>query len=96
MERLRRRLLKVIKDEFDRQGHSEIDSVQALLLYNIGDAEMTAGELRTRGCYLGRMPRTIQRNLGLLDHQCSRVDRRVVRIRGIAADELPHRTLFRF
>ena len=27
--------------------------MQALLLYNIGDKELTAGELRTRGYYLG-------------------------------------------
>src|SRR3546814_4042249 len=53
VERLHRRLLDVIKDELDRVGCSEINSVQALLLFNIGDAEMTAGELRTRGHYLG-------------------------------------------
>jgi hypothetical protein len=49
VERLHRRLLDVIKDEFDRRGRSDINSVQALLLYNIGDKELTAGELRTRG-----------------------------------------------
>ena len=27
--------------------------VQALLLFNVGDQELTAGELRTRGHYLG-------------------------------------------
>src|ERR1700741_5495580 len=53
VERLHRRLLDVIKDEFDRRGRSDIHSVQALLLYNIGDKELTAGELRTRGYYLG-------------------------------------------
>ena len=53
VERLHRRLLDVIKDEFDRRGCSDINSVQALLLYNIGDKELTAGELRTRGYYLG-------------------------------------------
>ena len=37
VERLHRRLLDVIKDEFDRRGRSDINSVQALLLYNIGD-----------------------------------------------------------
>ncbi len=42
-----------IKDEFDRRGRSDINAVQALLLYNIGDSELTAGELRTRGYYLG-------------------------------------------
>jgi hypothetical protein len=48
-----RRLLDVIKDEFDRKGRSDINAVQALLLFNIGDKELTAGELRTRGYYLG-------------------------------------------
>ena len=54
VERLHRRLLDVIKDEFDRRGRSDINSVQALLLYNIGDKELTAGELRTRGYYEAR------------------------------------------
>src|SRR6266446_5397568 len=36
VERLHRRLLDVIKDEFDRRGRADINSVQALLLYNIG------------------------------------------------------------
>src|SRR6059058_4095169 len=43
VERLHRRLLDVIKDEFDRRGRADINSVQALLLYNIGDKELTAG-----------------------------------------------------
>jgi DNA-binding MarR family transcriptional regulator len=79
VERLHRRLLDVIKDEFDRRGRADINSVQALLLYNIGDKELTAGELRTRGYYLGS---NVSYNLKkLLDHQRSRVDRRSVRIR---------------
>src|SRR6202049_1522290 len=53
VERLHRRLLDVIKDEFDRRSRADINSVQALLLYNIGEKELTAGELRTRGYYLG-------------------------------------------
>jgi hypothetical protein len=48
VERLHRRLLDVIKDEFERRGRDDINSVQALLLYNIGDNELTASELRTR------------------------------------------------
>ena len=36
VERLHRRLLDVIKDEFDRMGISDVNSVQALLLFNIG------------------------------------------------------------
>jgi DNA-binding MarR family transcriptional regulator len=83
VERLHRRLLDVIKDEFDRRGRSDVNSVQALLLYNIGDAELTAGELRTRGYYLGS---NVSYNLkklveaGFLHHQRSRMDRRSVRI----------------
>jgi DNA-binding MarR family transcriptional regulator len=72
VERLHRRLLDVIKDEFDRRGRADINAVQALLLFNIGDKELTAGELRTRGYYLGS---------NVLDHQRSRVDRRSVRIK---------------
>ncbi|HVX81427.1 MAG TPA: MarR family transcriptional regulator, partial [Devosiaceae bacterium] len=42
VERLHRRLLDLIKDEFDRMGWDDINPVQALLMFNIGDAEMTA------------------------------------------------------
>lgn len=53
VERLHRQLLDVIKDELERIGQTDVNSVQALLLYNIGDAELTPGELRSRGHYLG-------------------------------------------
>src|SRR5881392_1402830 len=84
VERLHRRLLDVIKDEFDRRSRSDINAVQALLLYNIGDSELTAGELRTRGYYLGsnvsyNLKKLVE--MGFLDHQRSRVDRRSVRIK---------------
>ena len=84
VERLHRRLLDVIKDEFDRRGRADINAVQALLLYNIGDKELTAGELRTRGYYLGsnvsyNLKKLVE--MGFLDHQRSRVDRRSVRIK---------------
>src|SRR3981081_4280666 len=84
VERLHRRLLDVIKDEFDHRGRGDINSVQALLLYNIGDKELTAGELRTRGYYLGsnvsyNLKKLVE--MGFLDHQRSRIDRRSVRIK---------------
>src|SRR5438874_12176081 len=53
IERLHRRLLDVINDDFERTGEPEVNAVQALLLFNIGDAEFTAGELTTRGHYQG-------------------------------------------
>ena len=83
VERLHRRLLDVIKDEFDRAGRSDVNAVQALLLFNIGDAELTAGELRTRGYYLGsnvsyNLKKLVE--MGYILHQRSRMDRRSVRV----------------
>jgi DNA-binding MarR family transcriptional regulator len=83
VERLHRRLLDVIKDEFERRGRDDVNSVQALLLYNIGDNELTASELRTRGYYLGSNVSYNVKKLvetGYLHHARSRVDRRAVRI----------------
>ncbi|ACK51052.1 transcriptional regulator, MarR family [Methylocella silvestris BL2] len=83
VERLHRRLLDVVKDEFDRRGRSDVNSVQALLLFNIGDKELTAGELRTRGYYLGSNVSYNVKKLvetGYLHHARSRIDRRAVRI----------------
>ena len=83
VERLHRRLLDVIKDEFDRVGRDDVNSVQALLLFNIGGSELTAGELRTRGYYLGS---NVSYNLkklvegGYVKHERSRIDRRSVRV----------------
>ena len=83
VERLHRRLLDVVKDEFERKGRSEINAVQALLLYNLGDSELTAGELRTRGYYLGsNVSYNLKKlvDMGYIHHQRSRTDRRSVRV----------------
>ena len=83
VERLHRRLLDVIKDEFERRGRDDVNAVQALLLYNIGDKELTASELRTRGYYLGsNVSYNVKKlvEMGYLHHARSRVDRRSVRI----------------
>ncbi|MBB4102741.1 transcriptional regulator LdtR [Allorhizobium borbori] len=83
VERLHRRLLDVIKDEFDRQGRSDVNAVQALLLFNIGNSELTAGELRSRGFYLGsNVSYNVKKlvDLGFINHKRSRIDRRSVRI----------------
>lgn len=83
VERLHRQLLDVVKDELDRGGLSDLTSVQALLVFNIGDQELSAGELRTRGHYLGS---NVSYNLkklveaGYLRHERSGDDRRAVRV----------------
>lgn len=84
VERLHRLLLDVIKDEFERVGVLEINAVQALLLFNIGDHEVTAGELKSRGYYQGS---NVSYNLkklveaGYMHHQRCEIDRRSVRVR---------------
>ena len=83
VERLHRRLLDVVKDEFDRNARSDINAIQALLLFNIGNAELTAGELRSRGYYLGsNVSYNLKKlvDLGFINHQRSRIDRRSVRV----------------
>lgn len=83
IERLHRLLLDVIKDEFDRLGGSDLNAVQALLLYNIGDGELTAGELKTRGYYLGsNVSYNLKKlvDMGFIDYKRSDTDRRSVRV----------------
>lgn len=83
VERLHRQLLDVIKDELERIGQTDVNSVQALLLYNIGDAELTPGELRSRGHYLGS---NVSYNLkqlvekGYIQDERSSTDRRSKRV----------------
>lgn len=84
IERLHRRLLEVIKDDFERHGEPGINPVQALLIYNIADAELTAGELKSRGHYQGS---NVSYNLkklveaGYVHHERAANDRRSVRVR---------------
>jgi len=40
IERLHRQVLEVIKMELDRLGLHDINNVQALMLFNIGEAEI--------------------------------------------------------
>ena len=61
----------------------EINAVQALLLFNVGDNEVTAGELKSRGYYQGsnvsyNLKKLVQ--AGFVNHQRSTTDRRSVRV----------------
>jgi DNA-binding MarR family transcriptional regulator len=84
IERLHRLLLDVIKDEFERLGQMEVNAVQALLLFNIGAHEVTAGELKSRGYYQGsNVSYNLKKlvDMGYMHHERSAVDRRSVRVR---------------
>ena len=52
-ERVHRQVLELMKLELDRLDIHDINNVQAMMLFNIGDAKLAVGELTLRGCYLG-------------------------------------------
>jgi DNA-binding MarR family transcriptional regulator len=84
VERLHRYFLEVVKLELERLKVHDINNVQALMLFNIGDAEMTVGELMLRGCYLGSNVSYNVKKLvenGYLDQERSVHDRRTFHVR---------------
>lgn len=84
IERLHRHFLEVLKVELDRLGMQDINNVQSLILYNIGDDELTVGELTARGYYLGSNVSYNVKKMhenGYLAQERSPHDRRSVRVR---------------
>lgn len=53
LERLHRLFLEVLKTELERLHIKDLSNVQAIILYNIGDATVTVSEISARGYYLG-------------------------------------------
>ena len=83
LERLHRRMQEVVKDALDRAKIDEINAVQALMLYNIADQELTVSELRARDYYTGSNSSYNVKKLveaGYICYSKSRVDRRCARI----------------
>lgn len=84
VERLHRQLLDVVKDDLDRAGHEELTPVQALLIYNIGEEEWSAGELRAKGCYLGsNVSYNLKKlhDLKYVESKKSKFDKRQIKLR---------------
>lgn len=84
IERLHRHFLDVLKIELDKLGIQDINNVQSLILYNIGNDEMTVGELTARGYYLGsNVSYNVKKMVenGYLLQERSAHDRRSVRVR---------------
>lgn len=84
IERLHRHFLEVLKTELDRFNIQDINNVQSLILYNIGEEEMTVGELTARGYYLGsNVSYNVKKMVenGYLVQERSPHDRRSVRVR---------------
>jgi len=83
IERLHRRFLDVVKTELDRLGIEDINNVQALLLSNIENENLTIGELTYRGYYMGSNVSYNVKKLvenGYLRQERSAHDKRTTRI----------------
>lgn len=102
LERMHRLMLDLIKDEFERLGRSDLTPVQILILYNLGEAEVSAGELRSRGMYQGS---NVSYNLkklvtmGYVSHERCDMDRRSVRVKltaeGMEVRDIVHNLFLR-
>jgi DNA-binding MarR family transcriptional regulator len=84
IERLHRHFLDVLKLELDRKGIQDINNVQSMILYNIGEDELTVGELTIRGYYLGsNVSYNVKKMVenGYLIQERSVHDKRSIRVR---------------
>ena len=84
IERLHRHFLDVLKVELDKRGIQDINNVQSMILYNVGDEEMTVGELTIRGYYLGsNVSYNVKKMVenGYLIQERSVHDKRSIRVR---------------
>lgn len=84
IERLHRYFLDVLKVELDKRHIQDINNVQAMILYNIGNDELTIGELTVRGCYLGsNVSYNVKKMVenGYLDQRQSVHDKRSFRVK---------------
>jgi hypothetical protein len=84
IDRVHRRLLDVVEDEMERAGNTEINGVQALLLFHIGAGSSTAGALKDSAMFAGaNVSYNLKKltELDLVTQTRSRVDRRQVQLR---------------
>lgn len=84
IERLHRHFLDVLKVEIDKKSIQDINNVQSMILYNIGDDEMTVGELTIRGYYLGsNVSYNVKKMVenGYLEQERSVHDKRSIRVK---------------
>jgi len=84
IERLHRHFLDVLRTELRRLSIEDINAVQALLLYNIGEADVVIRDLKDRGYYHGsNVSYNIKKltEFGYLTQERCAHDRRSVRLR---------------
>jgi DNA-binding MarR family transcriptional regulator len=84
IERLHRQFLEVVKLELDSLRIHDVNNVQAMMLFNMGDADISVGELVSRGYYLGsNVSYNVKKmaETGYLTYERSAHDRRSIRVR---------------
>jgi DNA-binding MarR family transcriptional regulator len=84
LERMHRQFMEMVAMEVHASGVHDINSVQAMIVHNIGDLEMTVGELTVRGCHLrANLSYNVSalRQNGYIVQERSSHDRRSVRVR---------------
>lgn len=84
IERLHRHFMDVLKVELDRNNIQDINNVQSMILYNIGEDELTVGELTVRGYYLGsNVSYNVKKMVenGYLEQERSVHDKRSIRVK---------------
>ena len=84
LPQIHRRFMDVIKEDLDGLRIQDINNVQSIMLFNIGDAEISIGELMSRGYYLGsNVSYNVKKMVenGYLTQERSLHDRRSIRVR---------------
>jgi DNA-binding MarR family transcriptional regulator len=84
IERLHRHFLDVLRSELRQLSIEDINAVQALLLYNIGEAEVVIRDLKDRGYYHGsNVSYNIKKltEFGYITQERCAHDRRSIRLR---------------
>jgi DNA-binding MarR family transcriptional regulator len=83
VERAHRTFMDALDQRLQRRGRRDASAVQAMIVYHLGDLELTVGELTERGLYQGS---NVSYNLkglaaaGYIRQQRDANDRRAVRI----------------
>jgi len=84
IERLHRQFVNLVKLELERLRVHDLNNVQGMLLFNLGDADISIGELTLKGYYLGSNVSYNVKKLsdsGYLIYERSEHDRRSIRVR---------------
>ena len=84
LPQIHRRFMDVIKKDLEGLRIQDINNVQSIMLFNIGDTALSVGELTLRGVYIGsnvsyHVKKMVEN--GYLSQEHSQYDRRVSHVR---------------